>query len=95
MQEKLAGTYADYTDDTDDTDDDPPTMPTLDLALARLEAENPAAATAARAYLAGEQNKSTRIHMRVSVAEHAQITETAKALGYGSVSEFLRARALA
>ena len=78
-----------------DTDDDPPAMPSLDLALARIEAESPAAATAARAYLDGSEGKSTAIRVRVTVAEHAQIQQTAKALGYGSMSEYMRARALA
>ena len=80
---------ADYTDD-----DDPPAMPTIEAALARIAQESEAAATAARAYLDGSEGKSVSIRVRVSVAEHAQIQQTAKALGYGSMSEFMRARVL-
>lgn len=76
-------------------DDDPPSMPSLDLALARIEAESPAAATAARAYLDGSEGKSTSIRVRVTVAEKVQIAERAVAAGYDSMSEYMRARALA
>lgn len=76
-------------------DDDPPAMPTIEAALARLEAESPAAATAARAYLEGTENVKTQwVRARVSVAEHARIHAKAEALGYASVSEFVRARVL-
>ena len=79
---------------TADLDDDTPAMPTLDAALALLESMNPDAAAAARAYLDGNENKSTVLRVRLTVAEKIQIQRTAKELGYASASEFIRARAL-
>jgi hypothetical protein len=70
------------------------TMLDLKAALARIAAENPAAAEAAKVYLTGDENRTELQRYRVSKAEQVRIQRAAQAAGV-TASEFVRAAVLA
>jgi hypothetical protein len=70
------------------------TMLDLKAALARIAAENPAAAEAAKVYLTGDENRTELQRYRVSKAEQVRIQKAAQAAGV-TASEFVRAAVLA
>jgi hypothetical protein len=78
----------------DEPDKENDTMLDLKAALARIAAENPAAAEAAKVYLTGDENRTELQRYRVSKAEQVRIQRAAQAAGV-TASEFVRAAVLA
>jgi hypothetical protein len=76
-------------DDPGPAPDDTPIMPDLRTALARIAAENPAAAKAASAYLTGSENRTELQRFRVTVAEMVRIQQVAQRKGTNA-SDYVR-----
>jgi hypothetical protein len=82
IEERVELAGAVFASDLSDLEDEPPPMPDLDTALARIAAENPAAAAAARAYLDRKHDAlSEWVRLRVSPAEKGRLYAEAEAKG--------------
>ncbi len=80
----------------DPMNDDTPAMPTLELALARIAAENPDAARAASSFLHGSEDaRNVWVRFRVSERERQAINDAMEQRKYRNVSEYCRAKVLA